>query len=260
MRGRFKTAPIGSASFEFLVYGDTRSRHEVHQKVVDRMVKFDPDFVLHTGDLVANGTETAQWPTFFSIEKALLAKTAFFPTLGNHDRGAAQYYGFLQAKPYYSFDWGEVHVAAINTDIGNVKGDKDQFWEEQTRWLETDLRENGRAALKFVVFHHPPFSAVRRRGTNERTLQLTPLFEKYGVTAVFNGHDHNYQHFLRNGVHYVTTGGGGAPLYAVDAPPPEITVKVESVENFVHVQVDGATAMARAIAIDGREIDRFELK
>ena len=259
VRGRFKTAPTGDASFEFLVYGDTRTRHEVHQKVVDGMVKCDPDFVLHTGDLVADGTQTSQWPTFFSIEKALLAKTAFFPSIGNHERGAPQYYGFLQARPYYSFDWGAVHVTSINSDVGHVEK-RDQFWAEQTRWLENDLKESRRAALRVVMFHHPPFTAVKRRGTNERTLQLTPLFEKYGVIAVFNGHDHNYQHFFRNGVHYVTTGGGGAPLYPVDAPPPEITVKVESVENFVHVQVDGTTALARAIAIDGREIDRFELK
>ena len=35
---------------------------------------------------------------------------------------------------------------------------------------------------------------------------LMPLFEKYHVTAGLFGHDHNYQHYLKNGIHYVITG------------------------------------------------------
>jgi len=52
-------------------------------------------------------------------------------------------------------------------------------------------------------------------GEDERGLKpiLVPLFEKYGVGAVFSGHDHNYQRVLYNGIEYVVTGGGGSPLY-----------------------------------------------
>jgi hypothetical protein len=50
----------------------------------------------------------------------------------------------------------------------------------------------------------------------------------YDLTAGFFGHDHNYQHYLKNGVHYVTTGGGGAPLYDVDKPPaPVVALQYE---------------------------------
>jgi hypothetical protein len=69
---------------------------------------------------------------------------------------------------------------------------------------------------------------------------LMPVFEKYKVTAGFFGHDHNYQHYLKNGVHYFTTGGGGAPLYDVDEPPEGITKKVSRTENFVVVSVKGS--------------------
>ena len=89
---------------------------------------------------------------------------------------------------------------------------------------------------------------------------LTPMLEKYNVTAGFFGHDHNYQHYLKNGIHYIVSGGGGAPLYDVDKPPADITVKVASVENFVSVTVDGKVAHVQVIAIDGKVLDDFELR
>jgi len=61
------------------------------------------------------------------------------------------------------------------------------------------------------------------------------------------GHDHNYQHYLKDGIHYITSGGGGAPLYDVDVPPAGITQKVMSIENFVSFSVNGKTAKADAI-------------
>ena len=263
-KGSFKTAPSGPASFMFVVYGDTRTRHELHKRIADAIAKTSPDFVVHTGDLVSNGTDTAQWPIFFSIERDLLRKTAFFPVLGNHERNCREFYEFFDATtPYYAFDWGSAHFTVLNSDLGNIalsEEAKERFWAEQLRWLEDDLKAHQKADFRFVTMHHPPFTAVKKRqGGNPQVQPMVPLFEKYNVTAVFNGHDHNYQHHLKNGVHYIVTGGGGAPLYPVDAPLKGITVKVASTENYVRIKVDGAKAHVEAIALDGHLIDRIEL-
>ena len=85
------------------------------------------------------------------------------------------------------------------------------------------------------------------------------MFEKYRVSAAFFGHDHNYQHYLKNGIHYVITGGGGAPLYDVNQPPEGITQKVVSIENFVKVSVADKRVHIQAIAIDGQTLDEFEI-
>ena len=264
-RGQFKTAPAEAAPFEFVVYGDTRTRHEVHQRVANAIAAGShPDFLLHTGDLVADGADSAQWPIFFGIEKELLRKAAFFPSLGNHERNNHQYYEFFDVKtPYYSFNWGTSHFVVLNSDIGNVATStsaKESFWAEQVRWLEEDLSANGKADFRFVFAHHPPITAVRRRqGDNKEMTALMPLFEKYRVNAGFFGHDHNYQHHLKNGVHYVVTGGGGAPLYDVDIPTPGVTLKLESVEHFVDVHVNGGKARVEAHAVDGHLIDAFDV-
>jgi predicted phosphodiesterase len=264
-KGSFKTAPTGPAAFQFVVYGDTRTRHEVHRKVVDAIVKYSsPDFVLHTGDLVADGADSAQWPVFFDIERELLHKAAFFPSLGNHERNNQQYYEFFNvATPYYSFDWGTAHFIVLNSDIGNVSASeiaRNAYWTEQVRWLEEDLQKSQSADFRFVIAHQAPLTAVaRRQGENPHMTALIPMFEKYKLTAGFFGHDHNYQHYLKNGVNYFTSGGGGAPLYDVDKPPAGITKMVESTEHFLVVKIEGKVARVEATRLDGRPLETTEL-
>ena len=265
VKGSFKTAAAPGDPFNFVVYGDNRTRHDVHKRVIGELVKHGiPDFVVQTGDMVEDGVNNSLWPIFFDIERDLLRQTAFFPSLGNHEHNAQDYYDFFPGtRAYYSFNWGNAHFAVINSDIGNAaatKPEKDAFWAEQTHRLEQDLAATQAAEYRFVVAHHPPFTAVAsRQGNNAHMTALTPMFEKYHVSAGFFGHDHNYQHYLKNGVHYLIAGGGGAPLYDVDKPPQDILQKVERIENFVKVSVDGKTAHFQAIAIDGRTIDEFEI-
>jgi predicted phosphodiesterase len=263
-KGSVKTAPIGPSAFQFVVYGDTRTRHEVHRAVIASVLKYShPDFVMQTGDLVENADSTALWPIFFDAERELLRKAAYFPALGNHEHNSKNYYDFMDAKPYYSFNWGTAHFTVINSDIANVSAsqvERDAFWQEQTRWLEADLQAAQTADFRFVFAHHPPMTAVKRRqGDNPHMTALEPLFEKYGVAAAFFGHDHNYQHYKKNGLHYFITGGGGAPLYDVSTPPEGMTIKVESTENFVIVNVDGKKAHVEAKKPNGDTVDSADL-
>jgi hypothetical protein len=139
--------------------------------------------------------------------------------------------------------------------------EQDERWNEQTQWLEHDLGRSQNSQFRFVVMHEPPFTVNHKHPNHVSTWTptLVPMFDKYRVTAVFAGHDHNYQHHLKDGIHYVVTGGGGAPLAPADKPLPGITLKVESVEHFVRIHVTGDRALVEAIALDGHLIDRFEL-
>jgi len=264
-KGSFKTAPPREVTkFQFVVYGDTRTRHDVHRSVINAVLKYsNPDFVLHTGDLVENGADTSLWPIFFDAERELLRKVAFFPALGNHERHAENYSDYMDVKPYYSFNWGNAHFSVLDTDIGTVSGtkaDQEAFWKEETKWLENDLAQAKDAGFRFVFGHHPPMTAVKRRqGDNAHMTALEPMFQKHRVSAAFFGHDHNYQHYLKDGVHYFITGGGGAPLYDVDMPPAGVTIKVASTENFVMVNVDGNVAHVAALKPNGSKIDSIDI-
>jgi 3',5'-cyclic AMP phosphodiesterase CpdA len=266
VKGSFQTAAAPAAPYHFLVYGDTRTRHDVHRRVVQAILKDGiPDFALQTGDLVENGVDNSLWPIYFDAERDLLRQTAFFPVLGNHERNSPDFYWFFQAAaPYYSFNWGNAHIMVINSDIAGAAGNKparDAFWEEQTKWLEDELQISQNAEYRIVAAHHPPFSAVsNRQGSNPEMRALVPLFEKYHVSIAFFGHDHNYQRNLQNGIQYVISGGGGAPLYDVDKPDPATSQKAVSVENFVTVSVNGKVMKIQAKGLDGRILDEFDIR
>ena len=147
----------------------------------------------------------------------------------------------------------------IDSDIGNVgdyPGRERRLLAGTDKLAGSDLQNAAKADLRFVFAHHPPITAVKRRqGDNPQMIALESMLEEFNVTAAFFGHDHNYQHYLKNGIHYFITGGGGAPLYDVDMPPPGITKKVESTENFVVVKVDGGKAHIEALKPSGETID-----
>ena len=264
-KGYFKTASQGAGEFNFVLYGDTRTRHDVHRKVIAQILKEGvPDFVVNSGYQTENGSDAKLWSIFFDAERELLRQTAIYPALGNHEHNARNYFDFFQAEsPYYSFNWGNAHFAVINSDIANVassKAERDEFWARQTKWLEEDLKTHQGESFRFLVAHHPPMTAVaRRQGDNAHMKALQPMLDQYKVTAALFGHDHNYQHYLQNGIHYLISGGGGAPLYDVEKPPAGITQKVVSVENFIMVKVSGATAHFRSVAIDGKTIEEFSV-
>lgn len=264
LKGTFKTPPATAQPFEFVLYGDNRTRHDVHRKVVEAILKTSqPDFILQTGDMVENGTDSGLWPVFFDIERELLRKTAFFPIVGNHERNSRDFHEFFQVPQYYSFTWGNAHFALINSDIANMGAGetvRHALWKEEATWLEEDLKKNQSAQFRFVVAHHSPITAVaNRQGANPHMIALIPMLEQMHVTAALFGHDHNYQHYLKNGIHYVTSGGGGAPLYDVNKPPAGITQKVVSTENFLRFRSDGKTMHADAMDATGAVIDTFDL-
>jgi len=265
VQASFTTAPAKDAPFTFIVFGDTRTRHEVHRKVAEMVASEKASFVLHNGDLVANGSHPDDWNRYFEIEKDLLSTTPFYPTLGNHERNDPvffRYFSFPGGNGHrYSFNWGSVHIAALDTnEVGDSAEAKAAFLQEEIEWLRQDLRHN-KKPLTFVFMHHPLYTAVEsRRGAAAKLAEkLEPVMLEGGVTAVFAGHDHNYQHHVKGALHHIVTGGGGAPLYDV-SPVPGITLKAVKTENYVRVRVDGKEAKVEVIDIQGNLIDSFDLK
>lgn len=260
--GRFMT-PSAGGSFTFMVYGDTRTREDVHRQVADRAAERSPAFVVHTGDLVADGLNAKLWPGFFVAGQNLFRKAVLFPIVGNHEKNSPFYLRFFpHPLTYYSFDWGGAHFTMMNSDVGTAaptKEEREKFWSEELKWLERDLQGASSAQFRFVTLHHPPFTAMGKRqaGAKKLAADLAPIFQKYRVQAVFSGHDHNYQRHIVDGIQYIVTGGGGAPLYDLDSPIPGVTEKAAKVENFVLVKIDGAQCAMEAVALDGSTIESF---
>ncbi|MBK9037157.1 MAG: metallophosphoesterase [Myxococcales bacterium] len=269
-KGELTTAPPPGAPvpLTFVVYGDTRSSSDAHRRLVERIRAEVPDFLLGTGDLVDDGAQRSQWQTFFDVEGPLLADNVFYPALGNHDRQgrarSAEAYRARFALPdngtdperVYAFTYGPARFVVLDSNSSSFA------LTDQTAWLERELaaaRQDRSIRQIFVVMHHPPYSISIHGGQRDLRERWTPLFEKYGVAAVFSGHDHCYQRAEAGGVHYFVSGGGGAPLYArgrrITALDAAAVKRYERVSHYLRVHVVGDRVEVTAVRVDGTPIE-----
>ncbi len=252
----FRTAAgPDQTEFTFAVLGDTRTQHQFHEAVAAQITAHKPDFVLHTGDLVAHGSDGGEWDAFFEIERAFLAQAPLFPALGNHEENAQEYFDLFDLpgnERWYAFDYGNARFVCLQVDgIAAFHPGSEQY-----AWLEETLAANTQPWL-FVYFHVPPYSSVQDDLEDDVRRALTPLFATYGVDVVFNGHKHNYERNEVNGVTYVVTAGGGAPLYAMEEREPTQVVFALA-HHFVRVAIHGDRLQATAISVEGEVLDEFE--
>jgi hypothetical protein len=109
-----------------------------------------------------------------------------------------------------------------------------------------------------IPFHHAGHGTrPDRKEVHEEVSRLYDgYFERGHVTLVFNGHDHNYVHASRNGIDYVVTGGGGAPLQELGSPSGETIVQYK-IHHYFRVTVSPERLEAVAIDSEGTRIDSF---
>ena len=267
-RGEFATAPKAGMPFAFLVFGDSRSRPASHSRVVQRIRREVADFILGTGDMVDDGSKEYQWQRFFDIERSLLKHNVMFPSVGNHDRQGRgrtadnyrKYFSLPENSPdperYYAFTYGNARFLVLDSNTYSFA------LTDQTAWIEQQLQA---ARLDkvidhiFVSMHHPPYSISLHGGQRQLRHAWTPLFERYGVAAVFSGHDHCYERGFKNGVRYFVSGGGGAPLYPRSRRPSKIDLAVvkyfERVNHYLRVHVFDEFIEVTAIRADGSLIE-----
>ncbi len=195
-----------------VVYGDSRTNHNIHQDIVEAMIRVKPAAVFHSGDLVEDGLDPDQWVIFNEIVAPLLQMADFYPALGNHEYNSTLYFDNFNLpnnERWYVVDINNLHFIILDSNFPLGPG------SEQYIWFRKNLEQvAGTGVFLIVVFHHPPYSSGPHE-SDEKGLRETivPLFEMYWVQIVFTGHDHFYERSLKNNVFYVVTGGGGAPLH-----------------------------------------------
>jgi acid phosphatase type 7 len=263
--GRIVTAPRpdASAPLSFLVYGDDRTDEAAHASVVRAMSATASDFLVNTGDMVSDGASSANWQTFFDIEKPLLKERALFSAIGNHElyddaagTNFARYFGFPDESgvvmPYGTVRFGNARFFFLN-------GMDDWSSGEERQWLERELsRADGEAGLawRFAVLHHGPWSAGPH-GPNTKLLEagVPQLLASHKVDLLFAGHDHLYERGDAGVLKYIVSGGGGAPLYR-DIHDIPTTRKAEAAHHFVEVTLRGNALQTVARRADGSVLDR----
>ncbi|MEU6573821.1 metallophosphoesterase family protein [Streptomyces sp. NPDC046805] len=139
----------------------------------------------------------------------------------------------------YAFTYGNVAFVALDAnDVSyEIQANLGHTGGRQTAWLDRKLGELRAAkGVDFVVvyFHHCAYSTSQHASDGGVRGEWLPLFARHQVDLVINGHNHVYERTdavrngevgrtvpigastdpTRDGIVYVTAGGGGRDLYS----------------------------------------------
>ncbi len=254
--------------FTFTAFGDQGvSYHALGNDSV--ILAQNPAFHLHAGDIAygdpagqglpadASQYDARTWDSFLFQTESVAKSVPWMVATGNHDMEAWYspngYGGDVARFPFiangpdpaaapgiYSFVYG--NVAVISLDANDVSYEIPANFGitggKQTAWLEQRLKAyRQQSGVDFIVvfFHHCAFSTTNQHASEGGVReQWVPLFEKYGVDLVINGHNHVYERtdgiaggvvrspLLIGGTHrpgtdgvvYATAGAAGRSLYS----------------------------------------------
>ncbi len=141
------------------------------------------------GDNIYGGSSSKDFEKKFEVPYKLLldAGVKFYASLGNHDNPNERFYKLfnMNGANYYTFKKGSVRFFVLDSNYMDSK---------QLDWLEKQLQDAGKKDWKICYFHHPLYSSRKTHGSSiELRSLIEPMFIKYGVDAVFSGHDHVYE-------------------------------------------------------------------
>jgi len=191
----FRTANSND-DFEFGWFGDMHNDIRLGKYIPKWRDRFpNANFYLQVGDLVNTGLYRDHWDQLLFSTKSITDYKSFMAVPGNHDSQEAlfpwMYLSFLkypsngpntlQKGLTYSFVYNNTLFLMLDAVTFGAK--------EQEKWIEEQLAAS-KETFKIVGFHFAPHTF---ESTYDDIIESwEPLFVKYDVDLVFNGHFHYY--------------------------------------------------------------------
>ena len=246
-------------NFNFAAAGDFGCSKNT-QNTVANMENKDPELVLALGDLSYHSTADCWFDTMSPLKGKMMI------TLGYHDikdgeSKMNQYVkGFELDKPYYSYDYKHVHFLVMASLSDYKEG------SEQYNFIKQDLEKasQNEDTNWIIVSTYKPLYSSPSEHPAEESLRDTynPLFEKYGVDLVLNGHNHNYQRTYpltynpnesakptttselstgynrgNDGIVFATVGTGGVNFYSLEGKNPYVANQFAGKFGFLDIDI-----------------------
>lgn len=248
--------------WSFVVFGDTRGGYEILSKLSENIATIEPTprAAFCCGDLVNISTGEAEWISFGDAVKPVAEKIPLFIVRGNHDGNdtlSERYFRQLSglSDPFY-YTHCEENTLFIILDT-YIRGEVSAILGEQLQWLQKQLdsASTDTSFLNvFIFMHHPLYPQGKHAGENlVNADEVHQLFlDCTKVRAIFSGHDHMFNKYEKDGVIYITTGGGGAPLYSGYGGDYYHFVKVTFYEDPLRINI-------KTIGLLNETIEDFDL-
>jgi len=297
----FQTASTRPDPFRFIYIGDAQNDiYSLWSRTIRMAFATAPDarFIAHAGDLVGDGFDDRLWGEWCQALSFISAMVPSLPVPGNHDLHPApnstdannplvtpatwnRHFDLPLNGPKalpgqsYFVDFQGVRFIALDVNAfgGTIKpdSDKERVAVEEVAWLEKVLGDNPNH-WTVVLSHYPVYPIAKQRSRFvEMESRLVPLYDKYHVDLVLQGHDHSYgrTYKLRGGKvvpdvepgTVYTVSVSGPKMYEVAPQNPELFAKtLQGSQMFQVVSVSQERLTFHAYAVDGTLIDSFDLR
>lgn len=278
---QFKTASSRNKPFKFVYFGDPQNdlREDVSRVFREAFRKCsDAAFWLFAGDLTNEPLDN-QWAEWFDASGFIHKIIPSIMAVGNHDLS----YGIVDGKRKRINDyilWKKMFTLPENgledmkesvyyVDFQGVRFivlNSNYNLEEQASWLEEILSSN-RNKWTIITYHHPVYSTGDGRDNKKVRDALMPIFDKYKVDLVLQGHDHTYARTFRirdgkinsKGTIYITS-VSGPKQYKVNPTYKNLFEKLDSyTQLFQVISVEGNKLIYDSYTANGELFDHFEL-
>jgi predicted phosphodiesterase len=298
----FRTAAAKPSPFRFIYLGDAQnSIRSLWSRTVRSAYAAAPDarFIVHAGDLLAEGYDDRLWGEWCDALGFISAVMPSVPVPGNHDLhrppGDADSKSVLTVSPLwirhfalpangprldelrsqsYYLDYQGVRLVLVDVNVfandAFEASAKQRVQEEQLAWLNRVLGSNPNR-WTIVVQHQTMYSIAKDRDYSEMRAALAPLYEKYGVDLVLQGHDHAYARTPKVAGGRIVDPSAPGIICAISVSGPkmyethqmhrELMAKIIEQEQFFQI-IDMAPDKLRytAYSVDGAVADEFELR
>jgi len=266
------STPANDNSFSFIWTGDTHHSPSI-EKLFNQANKSHPEAAFYSiaGDMVSEGLHRDHWDDLFHFTRKIISEKPLMTVLGNHDTrqglGARMYRDLfsypknaaagVQPEHTYSFRYKNALFLMIESTAPI---------DTQKAWIEEQL-SNTDATWKFAMFHFAPYNWEEPYPDIQAA--WIPLFDKYHVDMVMNGHIHYYMRTkpmkagkvvssYKEGTAYVES--VGIPTKPEKRPEePYTIVRNFSGDLYQYVKIEGNKLSFAAMNSDNKIIDSFTI-
>lgn len=250
---QFRTPKADFTPYDILYFGDAQNAVKSHFSRVIREANATlprAALMIHAGDLVnsRDGVHDDEWGEWFDAGGWLHGMSNQLVAAGNHEyiehdedapRTLSPHWPVQFSTPgngpegmqhsVYHVDYQGVRYIVLDSMAALQNRDNAQ---RQAQWLETALADND-AQWTIVVHHHPVFSVSQGRDNPLLRELWQPLYNKYGVDLVLQGHDHTYGRGSNLGEGTSGRPDNNGPVYVVSVAGPKMYLVSEDAESHM---------------------------
>ena len=280
----FKTAEDKAAPFSFLYFGDAQNDiRSLWSRAIRGAYSTLPsvNLMIHAGDLITTSNADWQWGEWFEAGGWINGMVPTLATPGNHEYfrdEAGQRRVSMHWRPSfvlpengpeklketaYYFDYQGVRFISLDSQGALLDS---TVMDAQADWLVGVLSNNPNK-WTVAVHHHPIYSTAVGRNNDEWRVKMEPIYKKYHVDLVLQGHDHTYGRGLNMPLGKSRKYPDG-PIYVVSVSGPKMyTIGLQdwmdraasNTQLYQIISVDGDKLSYKSYTVTGDLYDVFDL-